>query len=249
MNLHAQGWVPLQRQARTAPTKGAGPLCCIELGAGRKFSGASLSQTQRVDHYHRHCPWGRMRQTVDSSMIGVRLNGIGASVICTGKVGSATASSRRLDSGLWSRPYTLSVDTRYSSSMTIGAVAKRAGIGIDTIRYYERERLLPPARRRASGYREYDAPAVERLRFIRHAKQLGFTLEEIRELLALSSDHAHGVRGVKHRAQARLVAIEQRIHELQRVRRGLKKLIDECPGHGDPGACPILGALIDGDKT
>lgn len=133
--------------------------------------------------------------------------------------------------------------------MTIGAVAKRAGIGIDTIRYYERESLLPPPRRRASGYREYDALAVDRLRFIRHAKQLGFTLDEIRELLELSSDHGHGVRGVKQRAQARLAAIEQRIHELQRVRRGLSKLIDECPGHGDPGACPILGALIHGEQT
>ncbi|MEO8747753.1 MAG: heavy metal-responsive transcriptional regulator [Rhodanobacter sp.] len=141
------------------------------------------------------------------------------------------------------------MDTRYTSNMTIGAVAKRAGVAIDTIRYYERERLLPPPRRRASGYREYDAPAVDRLRFIRHAKQLGFTLDEIRELLALSADHAHGVRGVKHRAQARLVAIEQRIHELQRVRRGLKKLIDECPGHGDPAACPILGALTHGEQT
>ena len=248
MNLRAQGWVPLQQQARTAQIKSAGPLCCFEPGTDRRFSGASLSQTQRVDR-HRHSPWSRMRQTVGSSMIGVRLNGVGAPVICTVKVGSATAPSRSLDSGLWSGPYTRPMGARHTSNMTIGAVAKRAGIGIDTIRYYERERLLPPPRRRASGYREYDAPAVDRLRFIRHAKQLGFTLDEIRELLALSSDHAHGVSGVKHRAQARLVAIEQRIHELQRVRRGLKKLIDECPGHGDPAACPILGALTHGEQT
>lgn len=141
------------------------------------------------------------------------------------------------------------MDTRSPSNMTIGAVAKRAGVGIDTIRYYERERLLPPPRRRASGYREYDAPPSIGLRFIRHAKQLGFTLKEVREMLALSTDHTHGVRGVKHRAQTRLLAIEQRIHELQRIRRGLNKLIDECPGHGDPGACPILGALTHGEQT
>ena len=140
------------------------------------------------------------------------------------------------------------MDSCHASNMTIGAVAKRAGVGIDTIRYYERERLLPPPRRRASGYRDYDVVAVDRLRFIRRAKQLGFTLDEIRELLALSTDHVRGVRDVKHRAQMRLAAIEQRIHELQRVRRGLKKLIDECPGHGDPGACPILSALNHGDS-
>ncbi|HET6545813.1 MAG TPA: heavy metal-responsive transcriptional regulator [Rhodanobacteraceae bacterium] len=139
------------------------------------------------------------------------------------------------------------MNTNITPHLTIGAVAKRAGVGIDTIRYYEREGLLPPPRRRASGYRDYDAVAVDRLRFIRHAKRLGFTLDEIRELLALSADHERGVRGVRQRAEARLDAIEQRIGELQEVRRGLKKLIADCPGRGDPGACPILRALNRGE--
>jgi MerR family copper efflux transcriptional regulator len=82
--------------------------------------------------------------------------------------------------------------------ITIGAVARRAGVGIDTIRYYEREGLLPKPRRRASGYRDYGSEVVERLRFIRRAKDLGFTLEEIRELLALSTDRERGVKTVKH---------------------------------------------------
>ncbi|MDQ2971905.1 MAG: heavy metal-responsive transcriptional regulator [Pseudomonadota bacterium] len=141
------------------------------------------------------------------------------------------------------------MDTDLAPHMAIGAAAKRAGVGIDTIRYYEREGLLPPPRRRVSGYRDYDAFAVDRLRFIRHAKQLGFTLGEIRELLAVSIDHERGVRGVKQRAQARMAAMEQRIRELQRMRRGLKKLIDACPGRGDPAACPILGALIHGEQA
>jgi MerR family copper efflux transcriptional regulator len=141
------------------------------------------------------------------------------------------------------------MSTNLSSHLPIGMVAKRAAVGIDTVRYYEREGLLPAPRRRASGYRDYDAITVDRLRFIRRAKQLGFTLTEIRELLALSSDHERGVRGVKQRAQARLVAMEQRIRELQRMRRGLKQLIDECPGHGDPAACPILGALNHGEPS
>ena len=130
-----------------------------------------------------------------------------------------------------------------NSHITIGAVARRAGVGIDTVRYYEREGLLPPPQRRASGYRDYDAGAVGRLRFIRRAKDLGFTLEEIRELLALSTDRERGVKSVKQRAEARLGKIEQRIRELQRIKRGLKQLIDACPGHGPLEHCPILRAL------
>src|SRR6185437_9748709 len=109
--------------------------------------------------------------------------------------------------------------------LTIGAVARRAGVGIDTIRYYEREGLLPEPQRRASGYRDYAPDGVERLRFIRPAKDLGCTREEIRELLALSPDRERGVKTVKQRAEARLGEVEQRIHELQRMKRGLKQLI------------------------
>jgi len=127
--------------------------------------------------------------------------------------------------------------------MTIGAVAKRAGVAIDTIRYYEREGLLPEPLRRASGYRSYDDGVVRQLLFIRRAKNLGFTLEEIRELLTLSTDRQRGVKAVKKRAQERLAAIDERIAELTRVRNGLEQLVDACPGHGSPDQCPILQAL------
>lgn len=130
-------------------------------------------------------------------------------------------------------------------SLTIGRIAQSAGVAIDTIRFYEREGLLPEPRRRPSGYREYDASAVSRLRFIRRAKDLGFTLDEIRELLALSSDRHGGVEGVRERAAARLKAIDDRIVELQRVRDGLAELVDACPGHGSPEDCPILKALAE----
>lgn len=132
-----------------------------------------------------------------------------------------------------------------TNPLTIGAVAKRVGVAIDTIRYYEREGLLPEPQRRASGYRSYGEGAVAQLHFIRRAKQLGFTLEEIRELLALSADRQRGVKAVKQRAQERLAAIEQRIVELQRVRDGLAQLVESCPGHGAPEQCPILRALTD----
>ena len=112
------------------------------------------------------------------------------------------------------------MNTNPASHLSIGSVAKRATVGIDTIRYYEREGLLPPPRRRASGYRDYDAAAVDRLRFIRRAKSLGFTLDEIRELLALSADHQHGMRDVKRRAETKLAEVDQRIAELQRCGAG-----------------------------
>jgi MerR family copper efflux transcriptional regulator len=132
-----------------------------------------------------------------------------------------------------------------TASLTIGTVARRVGVAIDTIRFYEREGLLPEPQRRASGYRSYDDGAVAQLRFIRRAKALGFTLEEIRELLALSTDRQHGVKSVKQRAQRRLTALDERIAELTRVRDGLAQLIAACPGHGRLEACPILRALID----
>ncbi|HEY0199398.1 MAG TPA: MerR family transcriptional regulator [Rhodanobacter sp.] len=130
-------------------------------------------------------------------------------------------------------------------SLTIGTVAKRVGVAIDTIRYYEREGLLPEPERRASGYRSYGEGTIAQLRFIRRAKDLGFTLEEIRELLALSVDRQRGVKAVKQRAQQRLAAIDLRIDELQRVRDGLAQLVESCPGHGSPEQCPILRALSD----
>ncbi|HUB88292.1 MAG TPA: heavy metal-responsive transcriptional regulator [Dyella sp.] len=132
-----------------------------------------------------------------------------------------------------------------AASLTIGTVAKRAGVPIDTIRYYEREGLLPEPLRRASGYRSYNESAIKRLRFIRRAKDLGFTLEEIRDLLALSSDRRGGVKAVRKRAEQRLADIEARIAELVRIRAGLQQLIEACPGHGDPEHCPILRALTD----
>jgi MerR family copper efflux transcriptional regulator len=127
--------------------------------------------------------------------------------------------------------------------ITIGQLAKRAGVNIDTVRYYERNGLLPAPVRRASGYREYGATDVDRLMFIRRAKELGFSLAEIGELLSLTAARDSDMRGVKRKAEERLEQVEFKIKELQRVRRGLKALIAACPGHGDLRSCPILAAL------
>ncbi len=112
-----------------------------------------------------------------------------------------------------------------------------------TVRYYERSHLLPEPERRASGYREYVPDDVDRLRFIGRAKALGFSLHEIRDLLTLSTERERGVKSVKARAESRLLELESRIADMQRVHHGLKALIGACPGRGAFEACPILTAL------
>ncbi|TDR45642.1 MerR family transcriptional regulator [Tahibacter aquaticus] len=131
------------------------------------------------------------------------------------------------------------------TSFTIGELAKRAGVAIDTVRYYERGQLLAPAQRSASGYRHYTQTELKRLHFIRRAKSLGFSLEDIRTLLALS-DNAD-IAQVKRAAIDKLADVDQRITELTRIRTGLQTLITACPGHGRADACPILNALSQED--
>lgn len=129
--------------------------------------------------------------------------------------------------------------------MKIGELARRTDVGIDTVRYYEREGLLPKAVRLASGYRDYEAQDVRRLRFIRRAKALGFTLPEIRDLLDLSSRREDDMAAMKVAAVEKIADVESRIAELERVRAGLVDLVASCPGHGALHACPILNALAE----
>jgi len=128
-----------------------------------------------------------------------------------------------------------------SEAIGIGTLAKRAGVGIDTVRYYERSGLLSPQSRLASGYRRYGELEVARLRFIRRAQALGFTLRDVKELLTLSAQR--DVARVKRKSQAKLDDVLVRIAALERVRDGLAELIDACPGHGRAADCPILNAL------
>lgn len=127
--------------------------------------------------------------------------------------------------------------------MKIGELAKRAEVPIDTVRYYEREGLIPTPVRRASGYRDYLDADVDRLRFMRRAKGLGFSLHEIRELLDLTSMSGDDMAALNARAQAKLMDVEHRIFALTRVRDALQGLVIACPGHGALNRCPILAAL------
>ena len=131
--------------------------------------------------------------------------------------------------------------------MKIGELGQRAGVGIDTVRYYERAGLLPQPRRLASGYRAYGDDDVRRLRFVRRAKALGFTLPEIRELLALSGRREDDMGGLKAAASEKLADVNARLAELNRIREGLEALVASCPGHGALAQCPILDALA-GDE-
>lgn len=131
--------------------------------------------------------------------------------------------------------------------MQIGQLAKRAGVPIDTVRYYERNGILPAPERQASGYRAYDERDVERLRFLRRAKALGFTLVEIRDLLALSASRDDDMAGLKATASEKLADVERKLAELGRIRDGLSALIEACPGHGALERCPILAALAQED--
>ena len=127
--------------------------------------------------------------------------------------------------------------------LSIGNLARLAGVGIDTVRYYERNGLLSPRSRLASGYRRYSELELARLRFIRRAQKLGFTLKEIGSLLSLSA--RRNVAQVKKAAQAKLDDVDARIADLRRVRDGLALLVEACPGHGQASECPILRALGD----
>jgi MerR family transcriptional regulator, copper efflux regulator len=129
------------------------------------------------------------------------------------------------------------------TAMKIGELARRAGVGVDTLRYYEKEGLLPPPRRMASGYRSYAASDVQRVQFVRRSKTLGFTLPEIRELLALSDDDRRDMAALRETARRKLADLDTRLAELHRVRDGLALLVESCPGHGQLRTCPILGAL------
>jgi DNA-binding transcriptional MerR regulator len=120
-------------------------------------------------------------------------------------------------------------------------------VSIDTVRFYERNDLLAPARRLPSGYRRYGESQLKQLRFVRRAKALGFSLAAIRELLTLSE--GRNVAKVKRMAAKHLAEVESRIVELERVRDGLGTLIAACPGHGRAEACPILNALQEEDPS
>jgi len=127
--------------------------------------------------------------------------------------------------------------------LSIGEVARRAEVGIETIRFYEREGLVAEPPRRKSGYRQYPEDAVFRIQFIKRAKDLGFSLKEIKDLLFLRIDPKMTCAEIQERAQSKIQDVEEKIRALQRMRKALRKLAAECPGEGPASECPVLEAL------
>jgi Hg(II)-responsive transcriptional regulator len=122
-------------------------------------------------------------------------------------------------------------------------VAEAAEVNIQTIRYYERRGLFPTPRRTPSGYRQYAVEAVNRIRFIKHAQELGFSLQEIQELLGLRVRHGAACDAVAQRTRTKLKVVEQKIRDLQRMRRTLEQLAEACTARRPTDECPILEAL------
>lgn len=130
-------------------------------------------------------------------------------------------------------------------ALTSGQLAKKCDVGVETLRFYEREGLLPKPARTGSNYRQYPAEAVERVKFIRRAQLLGFQLKDIKELLTLRDDPDAGSGDVREKALAKLADIDQRIKDLEAMQAELTRLVAACSGTGPATDCPILTAIRD----
>jgi MerR family mercuric resistance operon transcriptional regulator len=128
-------------------------------------------------------------------------------------------------------------------ALTIGQLAARAGVNIQTVRYYERRGLMPQVTRTRAGYRQYRPEAADRLRFIKRAQDLGFSLEEIAELLALRVKHTSACAAIEAKARDKVALVERKIGELERMKRTLERLAGACQAREPTGDCPILEAL------
>lgn len=126
------------------------------------------------------------------------------------------------------------------NTMSIGALSKESGVGIETIRYYERIGLLTPPERKASGYRVFNSDSFKTLRFLKHAQELGFSLTEIKDLLRLRANKESRCEDVQARASKHLQDVEEKIKKLESIQTVLSKLIRQCRSKKTSDSCPIL---------
>ncbi len=126
---------------------------------------------------------------------------------------------------------------------TIGEAAKASALRVETIRYYEKEGLLKTPRRTAAGYRLYTEESIKRLIFICTAKELGFSLKDIKQLLSLRANPKSKCKDVKRKAEEKIQEVELKIQTLRDIKKALKNLSSACSGKGPATDCPILEAI------
>lgn len=127
-----------------------------------------------------------------------------------------------------------------------GEVAARAGVNVETLRYYERRGILKDPRGGHGRFRLYPASVVDVVRFVKGAQELGFTLEEIEELLVLRNDTSRSCREVREAAEAKLEDIASKLRRLRRMKRALQQLVGRCSSDASTRECPILDAINEG---
>ena len=127
--------------------------------------------------------------------------------------------------------------------MTIGKIAKKTALNVQTIRFYERAGLLEEAKRTPAGYRQFEENTVERIEFIRKAQKIGYSLEEIRELLSLSVSKENPCDRVRLMTEAKIVEINEKMRDLRELKSRLERLVGQCVAGGPEGNCPILESL------
>lgn len=127
--------------------------------------------------------------------------------------------------------------------LTVGEMAKRCEVNTESIRFYEGKGLLPKPQRSASGYRMYSGETVQRLTFIKHAQTLGFSLKEIKDLLALRIDPKTTCADVRTKATSKMTEIDSKVQALLQMKKALKRIVASCSGRGPVSQCPILDSL------
>ena len=135
------------------------------------------------------------------------------------------------------------------TTFKIGEVATRAKVNKETVRYYEKQELIPEPDRRYSGYRIFTQRHIDQIKFIKRAQELGFTLSETKELLELRMDEDTTCSEIRTEAQDKFQDVVEKIKDLKRIKETLVELIDSCSGSGPKGDCPILGALEGENET
>ena len=127
--------------------------------------------------------------------------------------------------------------------INIGQVAKQTGVTVEAVRFYEKQGLIAAPQRTDAGYRQYPLDAVKRVQFIQRAKEAGFTLKDIGELLALRQKPGTSCADIKLRATQKIEEVDQKIHDLNRIRDALGRMVLKCSGRGKLSECPILEEL------